>query len=188
MLFREHHGPALSLSTTRPIQQYNEDLDNFRNNSKLAIAHEHPYALPPDHPDHPDHINNLLNCRDSDTHTLLHSMDSLILTSMVKPDYTAIDMPPVYPYPSTNAILQSEYSQEYCWLKTEVNPSTSFRSSICLNPASLLDLCCVVNRNANTDQKKSEEKKEEEDEGGDDDGPKPMPPFSSCFILSTTNP
>uniref|UniRef100_A0A3P8X3U6 Voltage-dependent P/Q-type calcium channel subunit alpha-1A n=1 Tax=Cynoglossus semilaevis TaxID=244447 RepID=A0A3P8X3U6_CYNSE len=148
---KEHHGPALSLSTTRPIQQYNEDLDNFRNNSKLAIAHEHPYALPPDHPDHPDHINNLLNCRDSDTHTLLHSMDSLILTSMVKPDYTAIDMPPVYPYPSTNAILQ-------------------------------------INRNANTDQKKSEEKKEEEDEGGDDDGPKPMPPFSSCFILSTTNP
>ncbi|KAK5865360.1 hypothetical protein PBY51_019639 [Eleginops maclovinus] len=141
---KEHH----SLSTTRPIQQYNEDLDNFRNNSKLASAHEHPYDLPPDHP---DHVNNLLNCRDADTHTLLHSMDSLILTSMAKPEYTKIDMPPVYPYPSTNAILQ-------------------------------------VNKNANTDQKKSEEKKEEEDEGGDEDGPKPMPPFSSCFIMSTTNP
>lgn len=45
-----------------------------------------------------------------------------------------------------------------------------------------------VNKNANTDQKKNEEKKEEEDEGGAEDGPKPMPPFSSCFILSTTNP
>uniref|UniRef100_A0A6Q2ZKU4 Voltage-dependent P/Q-type calcium channel subunit alpha-1A n=1 Tax=Esox lucius TaxID=8010 RepID=A0A6Q2ZKU4_ESOLU len=46
-----------------------------------------------------------------------------------------------------------------------------------------------VNKNANTDQKKDDEKKEEEeDEGGDKDGPKPMPPFSSCFILSTTNP
>ncbi|CAG5928829.1 unnamed protein product [Menidia menidia] len=145
---REHHSMGPSLSTTRPIQQYNEDLDNFRNNSKLANAHEHPYDLPPDHP---DHVNNLLNCHDADTHTLLHSMDSLILTSMAKPDYTTIDMPPVYPYPSTNAILQ-------------------------------------VNKNANTDQKKSEEKKEEEDEGGDEDGPKPMPPFSSCFILSTTNP
>ncbi|KAE8300558.1 Voltage-dependent P/Q-type calcium channel subunit alpha-1A Brain calcium channel I [Larimichthys crocea] len=78
-------------------------------------------------------------------------MDSLILTSMAKPEYTKIDMPPVYPYPSTNAILQ-------------------------------------VNKNANTDQKKSEEKKEEEDEGGDEDGPKPMPPYSSCFIMSTTNP
>uniref|UniRef100_A0A3B3CKV4 Voltage-dependent P/Q-type calcium channel subunit alpha-1A n=1 Tax=Oryzias melastigma TaxID=30732 RepID=A0A3B3CKV4_ORYME len=139
-------GP--SLSTTRPIQQYNEDLDNFRNNSKLASAHGHLYALPPDHP---HHVNNLLNCSDADTQTLLHSMDSLILTSMAKCDYTTIDMPPVYPYPSTNAILQ-------------------------------------VNKNANTDQKKSEEKKEEEDEGGDEDGPKPMPPFSSCFILSTTNP
>ncbi|KAK9540887.1 hypothetical protein VZT92_003308 [Zoarces viviparus] len=148
---REHHSTGPSLSTARPIQQHNEDLDNFRNNSKLASAQEHPYGLPPHHPDHPDHVNNLLNCRDADTHTLLHSMDSLILTSMVKPDYTKIDMPPVYPYPSTNAILQ-------------------------------------VNKNANTDQKKSEEKKEEEDEGGDEDGPKPMPPFSSCFIMSTTNP
>ncbi|XP_014851071.1 PREDICTED: voltage-dependent P/Q-type calcium channel subunit alpha-1A isoform X18 [Poecilia mexicana] len=148
---KEHHSTCPSLSTTRPIQQYNEDLDNFRNNSKLASAQEHPYDLPPDHPDHPDHLNNLLNCHDTDTHTLLHSMDSLILTSMAKPEYTAIDMPPVYPYPSTNAILQ-------------------------------------VNKNANTDQKKSEEKKEEEDEGEDEDGPKRMPPYSSCFIMSTTNP
>lgn len=44
-----------------------------------------------------------------------------------------------------------------------------------------------VNKNANTDQKKNEEKKEEEEEG-DEDGPKPMPPYSSCFIMSTTNP
>ncbi|KAL6111172.1 cacna1a [Pungitius sinensis] len=130
---REHHSSG-------PVQQHNEDLDNLRNNSKLA-------GLPPDRR---DHVNNLLNRRDADAH-VLHSMDSLILTSMAKPEYTRIDMPPVYPYPSTNAILQ-------------------------------------VNKNANTDQKKSEEKKEEEDEGGDEDGPKPMPPFSSCFIMSTTNP
>uniref|UniRef100_A0AAV2L8R1 Uncharacterized protein n=1 Tax=Knipowitschia caucasica TaxID=637954 RepID=A0AAV2L8R1_KNICA len=138
---REHH--SLGLSTTRPIQQYNESLDNLRNNSRLC---ELPYTLPPDHP---DHLNNLLNARDSDTHTLLHSMDSLILTSLAKPEYTAIHMPPVYPYPSTNAILQ-------------------------------------VNKNANTDQKKPEEK-EDEDDGGDD-GPKRIPPYSSCFIMSTTNP
>ncbi|MEQ2183276.1 hypothetical protein GOODEAATRI_031088 [Goodea atripinnis] len=107
----KHHSTCPSLSTTRPIQQYNEDLDNFRNNSKLASAHEHPYDLPPNHPDHPDHLNNLLNCHDADTHTLLHSMDSLILTSMAKPDYTTIDMPPVYPYPSTNAILQGNHHE-----------------------------------------------------------------------------
>ncbi|XP_068460360.1 calcium channel, voltage-dependent, P/Q type, alpha 1A subunit, b isoform X4 [Clinocottus analis] len=147
---REHHSTGPSLSTARPVQQHNEDLDNFRNNSKLAGARELPYGLlPPDR--HPEHVNNLLNRRDADTLTLIHSMDSLILTSMAKPEYTKIDMPPVYPYPSTNAILQ-------------------------------------VNKNANTDQKKNEEKKEEEDEGGDEDGPKPMPPFSSCFVLSTTNP
>uniref|UniRef100_A0AAY4F022 Voltage-dependent P/Q-type calcium channel subunit alpha-1A n=1 Tax=Denticeps clupeoides TaxID=299321 RepID=A0AAY4F022_9TELE len=48
-----------------------------------------------------------------------------------------------------------------------------------------------VNKNANTEPaaKKDEEKKEEEEDGGgDEDGPKPMPPYSSMFILSTTNP
>nr|XP_055040914.1 calcium channel, voltage-dependent, P/Q type, alpha 1A subunit, b isoform X10 [Misgurnus anguillicaudatus] len=46
-----------------------------------------------------------------------------------------------------------------------------------------------VNKNANTEPaKQGEKKEEEEDNGGDEDGPKPIPPFSSCFILSTTNP
>ncbi|XP_048029223.1 calcium channel, voltage-dependent, P/Q type, alpha 1A subunit, b isoform X13 [Megalobrama amblycephala] len=46
-----------------------------------------------------------------------------------------------------------------------------------------------VNKNANTEPaKEGEKKEEEEDNGGDEDGPKPIPPFSSCFILSTTNP
>ncbi|XP_037390280.1 calcium channel, voltage-dependent, P/Q type, alpha 1A subunit, b isoform X11 [Pygocentrus nattereri] len=46
-----------------------------------------------------------------------------------------------------------------------------------------------VNKNANTEPAKEGEKKEEEEDGGDDeDGPKPIPPFSSCFIMSPTNP
>uniref|UniRef100_P27884-4 Isoform CBP103 of Voltage-dependent P/Q-type calcium channel subunit alpha-1A n=1 Tax=Oryctolagus cuniculus TaxID=9986 RepID=P27884-4 len=47
-----------------------------------------------------------------------------------------------------------------------------------------------VNKNANPDPlpKKEDEKKEEVDEGPGEDGPKPMPPYSSMFILSTTNP
>ncbi|XP_045548030.1 voltage-dependent P/Q-type calcium channel subunit alpha-1A [Salmo salar] len=149
---KDHHCGGPNLSTARPIlrqdSQYSEDLDNLLNNSKLHSNTLHP--LPPDHP---DLVNNFLNRSvTADTHH--HSMDSLILTSMAKPAHTVVDMmPPVYPYPSTNAILQ-------------------------------------VNKNANTDQKKKDEEKkeEEEDEGGDEDGPKPMPPFSSCFILSTTNP
>ncbi|KAM6989093.1 LOW QUALITY PROTEIN: voltage-dependent P/Q-type calcium channel subunit alpha-1A-like, partial [Passerculus sandwichensis] len=48
-----------------------------------------------------------------------------------------------------------------------------------------------VNRNANPEplpRKEEEEKKEEEGEGQDENGPKPMVPYSSMFILSTTNP
>ncbi|XP_030880950.1 voltage-dependent P/Q-type calcium channel subunit alpha-1A [Leptonychotes weddellii] len=47
-----------------------------------------------------------------------------------------------------------------------------------------------VNKNANPDPlpKKEEEKKEEEEDDPGEDGPKPMPPYSSMFILSTTNP
>uniref|UniRef100_A0A6I8P6Y4 Voltage-dependent P/Q-type calcium channel subunit alpha-1A n=1 Tax=Ornithorhynchus anatinus TaxID=9258 RepID=A0A6I8P6Y4_ORNAN len=48
----------------------------------------------------------------------------------------------------------------------------------------------TVNKNANPDPlpKKEEEKKEEEEDDLGEDGPKPMPPYSSMFILSTTNP
>uniref|UniRef100_A0A452THM5 Voltage-dependent P/Q-type calcium channel subunit alpha n=1 Tax=Ursus maritimus TaxID=29073 RepID=A0A452THM5_URSMA len=48
----------------------------------------------------------------------------------------------------------------------------------------------TVNKNANPDPlpKKEEEKKEEEEDDPGEDGPKPMPPYSSMFILSTTNP
>lgn len=48
----------------------------------------------------------------------------------------------------------------------------------------------TVNKNANPDPlpKKEEEKKEEEEDDPGEDGPKPMPPYSSMFILSMTNP
>ncbi|XP_028827231.1 calcium channel, voltage-dependent, P/Q type, alpha 1A subunit, b isoform X6 [Denticeps clupeoides] len=141
-----------SLSTTRPIQQvpsrsesqHSEDLDNFRNNSKLAIVHE--FEPGEDFYSHTEHTNNLLNSCTLETQL---GDDSLILTDPSK-DHTTIHMPPLYP----NALMQ-------------------------------------VNKNANTEPaaKKDEEKKEEEEDGGgDEDGPKPMPPYSSMFILSTTNP
>ena len=48
----------------------------------------------------------------------------------------------------------------------------------------------TVTKTANPDplQKKEEEKKEEEEADPGEAGPKPMPPYSSMFILSTTNP
>ncbi|RMB93773.1 hypothetical protein DUI87_29765 [Hirundo rustica rustica] len=72
-----------------------------------------------------------------------------------KPEHTAVDIPPPFPAPPSNALVQ-------------------------------------VNRNANPEplpRKEEEEKKEEEGDGQEDEnGPKPMVPYSSMFILSTTNP
>ncbi|XP_075583579.1 LOW QUALITY PROTEIN: voltage-dependent P/Q-type calcium channel subunit alpha-1A-like, partial [Pelecanus crispus] len=48
-----------------------------------------------------------------------------------------------------------------------------------------------VNRNANPEplpRKEEEEEKKEEGDGQEENGPKPMVPYSSMFILSTTNP
>ncbi|XP_035387113.1 voltage-dependent P/Q-type calcium channel subunit alpha-1A isoform X11 [Electrophorus electricus] len=47
-----------------------------------------------------------------------------------------------------------------------------------------------VNKNANTEPlpKKEDTKGDEDDDDKDDGGPKPMPPYTSMFILSTTNP
>uniref|UniRef100_A0A8C2DYZ0 Voltage-dependent P/Q-type calcium channel subunit alpha-1A n=1 Tax=Cyprinus carpio TaxID=7962 RepID=A0A8C2DYZ0_CYPCA len=125
---RTRKGPTLS--TTRPIQktlsrqdsQYSEDLDNAMNN-KLAIQ-------PPSN---------------STPH------DSLTGHLGMKPDYTAVDIPPMFP--SSNAILQ-------------------------------------VNKNANTEPlpKKEDTKGDDDDDEKDDGGPKPMPPYTSMFILTTTNP
>lgn len=48
----------------------------------------------------------------------------------------------------------------------------------------------TVNKNANTEPlpKKEDTKGDDDDDDKDDGGPKPMPPYSSMFILSTTNP
>uniref|UniRef100_A0A671NZQ8 Voltage-dependent P/Q-type calcium channel subunit alpha-1A n=1 Tax=Sinocyclocheilus anshuiensis TaxID=1608454 RepID=A0A671NZQ8_9TELE len=127
---KDGHGSGPTLSTTRPIQktlsrqdsQYSEDLDNAMNN-KLATQ-------PPSN---------------STPH------DSLTGHLSMNPDYTAVDIPPMFP--SSNAILQ-------------------------------------VNKNANTEPlpKKEDTKGDDDDDEKDDAGPKPMPPYTSMFILTTTNP
>ncbi|CAM4731866.1 unnamed protein product [Leuciscus chuanchicus] len=70
------------------------------------------------------------------------------------------------------------------------NPSKLDHTAIDMPPIyPSLNAKLQVNKNANTEPaKEGEKKEEEEDNGGDEDGPKPIPPFSSCFILSTTNP
>ncbi|XP_059413023.1 voltage-dependent P/Q-type calcium channel subunit alpha-1A isoform X5 [Carassius carassius] len=162
---KDGHGSGPTLSTTRPIQktlsrqdsQYSEDLDNAMN-SKLATQ-------PPSNSTPHDSLLNLANS--AHTAGLAHTAteSSLILTKPssttanvtstghlgMKPDYTAVDIPPMFP--SSNAILQ-------------------------------------VNKNANTEPlpKKEDTKGDDDDDEKDDGGPKPMPPYTSMFILSTTNP
>ncbi|XP_016404875.1 voltage-dependent P/Q-type calcium channel subunit alpha-1A-like [Sinocyclocheilus rhinocerous] len=112
------------------------------------------------------HVSLLNLANSAHTASLVHtgSESSLILTNPssttanvtstghlgMNPDYTAVDIPPMFP--SSNAILQ-------------------------------------VNKNANTEPlPKKEDIKGDDDDEKDDGGPKPMPPYTSMFILTTTNP
>ncbi|XP_029106174.1 voltage-dependent P/Q-type calcium channel subunit alpha-1A-like isoform X7 [Scleropages formosus] len=185
---KEGQGNGPTLSTTRPIQQslprqdsqYSEDMDNVMN-SKLATQpastrnHSHsnhsPSAPPsPANPMLPNSIPNATNTPINHPHPTGGSPgkttdNSLILTN---PTSTPSN-------PSKTNIKMPEH--------TTVDIPPVFPSN---------NAILQVNKNANTEPlpKKEEEKKEEEDDDGkgDENGPKPMPPYSSMFILSTTNP
>ncbi|XP_047656747.1 voltage-dependent P/Q-type calcium channel subunit alpha-1A isoform X24 [Tachysurus fulvidraco] len=166
---RRKEGPTLS--TTRPIQktlsrqdsQYSEDLDNVMN-SKLATQPLVPSDTrgPSSRSTPHSSLLSLVSSTHGSRLAPVGTESSFILPNPVsttinlahldaKPNYTAIDMPPMFP--SANAILQ-------------------------------------VNKNANTEPlpKKEDTKGDDDDDDKDDGGPKPMPPYSSMFILSTTNP
>ncbi|XP_013919992.1 PREDICTED: voltage-dependent P/Q-type calcium channel subunit alpha-1A isoform X1 [Thamnophis sirtalis] len=197
------HPPGPNLSTTRPIQQdmgrleppVSEDIDNMKNN-KLATNETSNQHLISHSQNDPikggNHSNSTPHCTSQNQpipldQPFLNSQNStsrqtpsnpanpaspgapknpensLIVTNPTtqnnppktakKSEYTAVEIPPAFPPPINNAIMQ-------------------------------------VNKNANPEPlpKKEEEKKEEDDDEGGEDGPKPMPPYSSMFILSTTNP
>ncbi|KAK2087475.1 Voltage-dependent P/Q-type calcium channel subunit alpha-1A [Saguinus oedipus] len=93
-----------------------------------------------------------------------------------KPDHTTVDIPPACPAPLNHTVVQGSQ---------EDTPSEEQWDSL-MEALGGSD----VNKNANPDppSKKEEEKKEEEEDDRGEDGPKPMPPYSSMFILSTTNP
>ncbi|XP_066563810.1 voltage-dependent P/Q-type calcium channel subunit alpha-1A-like isoform X1 [Amia ocellicauda] len=200
----QSNGPSSgpSLSTTRPIQQcvprqdsqqsqQSEDMDNLRNNSKLATQ---PPPMTRPHANHsapgspaksgnpPPHPNALTRKVPNSTPPPYQPApgggnpgktpeNSLILTN---PD-SAPPGPPGPPGPPRANAKKPEH--------TAVDMPPVFPSE---------NATLQVNKNANTDPlpKKEEEKKEqeEEEEKANEDGPKPMPPYSSMFILSTTNP
>ncbi|KPP79716.1 voltage-dependent P/Q-type calcium channel subunit alpha-1A-like, partial [Scleropages formosus] len=180
---KEGQGNGPYLSTTRPIQQgpprqdsqRSEDMDNVKN-SKLATQSPDSHSLVGPDPQNssplpsPAKANNNSNVAGEQKGPL----------SIPKPlggnPGRAPDSSFVLIEPGRNTICKPEH--------TAVDIPPVYPSS---------NAILQVNKNANTEPppKKDEEKKEEEEEtdkGGDDDGPKPMPPYSSMFILSTTNP
>ncbi|XP_061080388.1 voltage-dependent P/Q-type calcium channel subunit alpha-1A-like isoform X3 [Conger conger] len=191
---KEGQGNGPTLSTTRPIQQtlprqdsqYSEDMDNVMN-SKLATQ-------PPATRNHTPNPHALSN----------HSLSSLPSPTNNPPlpnstAHNAVTAPVGNPQPpggnpgktpENSLILTNPVS-------TPINPGKTAskkpeHTAVDMPPMFPSNNAILqVNKNANTEPlpKKDEEKKDDEDdEKGDGNGPKPMPPYSSMFILSTTNP
>uniref|UniRef100_A0A8C2PVW2 Voltage-dependent P/Q-type calcium channel subunit alpha-1A n=1 Tax=Cyprinus carpio TaxID=7962 RepID=A0A8C2PVW2_CYPCA len=162
---KDGRGSGLTLSTTRPIQktlsrQDSQYSEDLDNamNNKLAIQ-------PPSNSTPHDSLLNLANS--AHTAGLAHTgtESSLILTH---PSSTTANVT------STGHLgMNPEY--------TAVDIPPMFPSS---------NAILQVNKNANTEPlpKKEDTKGDDDDDEKDDGGPKPMPPYTSMFILTTTNP
>ncbi|XP_051776699.1 voltage-dependent P/Q-type calcium channel subunit alpha-1A-like [Erpetoichthys calabaricus] len=196
------NGPSSgpTLSTTRPIQQVltrqdsqqTEDIDNMKNN-KLATQ-------PPNIRNHSNpHPNNTVpqSPANQANHTSTPSANnpvglpnSLNALNRKTPNHSSGN--PGNPKTPENSLILTNPTSN------PSNPAKNYskkpdHTAVDIPPAFPKENATLqVNKNANTEPlpKKEEEKKEEveveEEKKGD--GPKPMPPFSSMFILSTTNP
>nr|KAF6275688.1 calcium voltage-gated channel subunit alpha1 A [Pipistrellus kuhlii] len=179
-------GPHLS--TTRPIQQDlgrqdppppAEDIDNMKNN-KLATAES---AGPPPSP------AKMGNSTTPGPATAAHPPNAAAAAGRQAPNNPGNPSNPGPPKTPENSLIVTNPSS------TQPNSAKTARkadhTAVDIPPACppLNHTVVQVNKNANPDPlpKKEEEKKEEEEDPGED-GPKPMPPYSSMFILSTTNP
>ncbi|XP_035311425.1 voltage-dependent P/Q-type calcium channel subunit alpha-1A isoform X1, partial [Cricetulus griseus] len=185
-------GP--NLSTTRPIQQdlgrqdlpLAEDLDNMKNNKLATGEPASPHdslghsGLPPS----PTKIGNSTNPGP----TLATNPQNAASRRMPNnPGNPSNPGPPKTP--ENSLIVTNPSSTQPNSAKTARKPE---HMAVEIPPACppLNHTVVQVNKNANPDPlpKKEEEKKEEEEADPGEDGPKPMPPYSSMFILSTTNP
>ncbi|KAM6149110.1 voltage-dependent P/Q-type calcium channel subunit alpha-1A isoform 2-T2 [Erethizon dorsatum] len=191
-------GP--NLSTTRPIQQdlgrqdppLAEDIDNMRNN-KLATgesAGPHDSLGPSGLPQIPAKTGTAVD----PSHTPIpptvaanpqNSASRRTPNNPGNPGNPANPGPPKTP--ENSLIVTNPSSTQSNSAKTARKPDHTMVDVAPACPPPLDHTVVQVNKNANPDPlPKKEEKKEEEDAG--EDGPKPMPPYSSMFILSTTNP
>uniref|UniRef100_A0A8C5L6V5 Voltage-dependent P/Q-type calcium channel subunit alpha n=1 Tax=Jaculus jaculus TaxID=51337 RepID=A0A8C5L6V5_JACJA len=189
-------GP--NLSTTRPIQQDlgrqdpppAEDIDNMRN-SKLATGGES--ASPHDGPGHPGPPQSPAKMGNS-THPESGPAAPAMATDTQNAASRRIPNNPGNPgppkTPDNSLIVTNPSSTKPNSAKTAKKPEHTAVDIPPACPPPLNHTVVQVNKNANPDPlpKKEDEKKEEEEADPGEDGPKPMPPYSSMFILSTTNP
>ncbi|XP_041091581.1 calcium channel, voltage-dependent, P/Q type, alpha 1A subunit, b [Polyodon spathula] len=189
------NGPSSgpNLSTTRPIQQdlsrqdsqqHTEDIDNMKNN-KLATQP----------PNSRSHGNNTTAAPQSPARLANHSNPNPTApNNMLNRKAPGGNAPGGNPHqPPENSLILTNPSSTPTNNPAKTNSKKPEHTTVDIPPAFPKENATLqVNKNANTEPlpKKEEEKKEEEEEfekpGGD--GPKPMPPYSSMFILSTTNP
>nr|XP_019601652.1 PREDICTED: voltage-dependent P/Q-type calcium channel subunit alpha-1A isoform X7 [Rhinolophus sinicus] len=191
-------GP--NLSTTRPIQQdlgrqdppLAEDIDNMKNN-KLATAES---ASPHDSlghaglPQSPAKMGNSTNPgpMPAPPATATNPQNTAGRRIPNNPGNPSNPGPPKTP--ENSLIVTNPSSTQTNSAKTARKPDHTTVDIPPACPPPLNHTVVQVNKNANPDPlpKKEEEKKEEEEDDPGEDGPKPMPPYSSMFILSTTNP
>ncbi|XP_052356644.1 voltage-dependent P/Q-type calcium channel subunit alpha-1A-like isoform X3 [Oncorhynchus keta] len=169
---RRKDGP--NLSTTRPIQkslcrqdsQYSEDMDNVMN-SKLATSQP---QLPPGSTQQPCPASGLPSSANHNNPGPGFGPAGLNTHLTNSSSHLGLDGSLVPAYGSSTRIPDH----------TAVDIPPMFPSH---------NAILQVNKNANTEPlPKKEDKEDDDDDKGDEDGPKPMPPYSSMFILSTTNP
>ncbi|XP_059016157.1 voltage-dependent P/Q-type calcium channel subunit alpha-1A isoform X8 [Mustela lutreola] len=201
---KENQGPGVpvsgpNLSTTRPIQQdlgrqeppLAEDIDNMRNN-KLATAGSagaHDSLGRPGLPQSPARTGNSTEPRPTPAPpTATNPQNAASRRTPNNPGDPSDPGPPKTP--ENSLIVTNPSSTQTNSAKTARKPDHTTVDIPPACPAPLNHTVVQVNKNANPDPlpKKEEEKKEEEDDDPGEDGPKPMPPYSSMFILSTTNP
>ncbi|XP_061209780.1 voltage-dependent P/Q-type calcium channel subunit alpha-1A isoform X2 [Neopsephotus bourkii] len=161
--------PGPTLSTTRPIQQdlgrreppVAEDIDNMKNN-KLVTAD----------PPVPPNMGNHSSCPAG---APLRRAPQTSSTTNPPPDTSLVVTNPSTHNNPAKAGGKPEHTA------VDIPPPL---------PPPPTSALVQVNRNANPEPlpRKEEEEKKEEGDDQEENGPKPMVPYSSMFILSTTNP
>uniref|UniRef100_A0A8C8SR22 Voltage-dependent P/Q-type calcium channel subunit alpha n=1 Tax=Pelusios castaneus TaxID=367368 RepID=A0A8C8SR22_9SAUR len=203
---KENRGPGPvpgpNLSTTRPIQQdmgrhepqVAEDLDNMKNNKLATTEPSDPHNTR--HLQSPAKVGHHANCTPTRApHNLSGTLGQLPPNSQNAANRQTPNNPSNLPQPGPpktpeNSLIVTNPSTQNNPAKAAKKPEhTAVDIPASFTPP-INNTIVQVNKNTNPDPlpKKEEEKKEEEDRDQEENGPKPMVPYSSMFILSTTNP